>query len=272
MSIHPTAIVASDAELGEGVIVGPYAIIEEHVFLGAGTVVEAHAMIRAYTRMGMDNHVYPHAVVGGIPQDLKFNGEESWLEIGDNNTIREFSTSHRGTKDGGGFTRIGHNNLLMAYTHVAHDCQVGNHVIMSNAATLAGHVQVNDHAIIGGLSAIHQFSRIGRHAFVGGMTGIGQDVPPWTLASGSRASLHGLNVVGMRRAGCSREVIAALKNAFRLVCRSEMLRSEALEQLEQEYAALPEVMEFIMFVRHSERGLCPAEKGSENEKNFKNEK
>ncbi len=260
LTIHPTAIVASSAELGAGVEIGPYAIIEENVIIGEGSRVDAHAVIKRYTRMGKRNHIHSHALVGGEPQDLKFQGEITWLELGDENTIREFATLHRGTEGGGGITRVGSRNLCMAYTHVAHDCQVGDNIVLSNGATLGGHVKVDDFAIIGGLSAVHQFSHIGTHAFVGGMTGVAQDLPSWMLAAGSRALVHGPNLVGLRRVGASRETIAALKKAFRLVWRSELSRAAALAQLSEEYASIPELMEFVDFVRNSERGLCPAEK------------
>ncbi len=265
--IHPTAVVSPDAELASGVRVGPYAIIEDQVIIGEDTVVEAHAVIRSRTRLGARNRIHPHAVVGGEPQDLKFHGEDSLLIVGNDNRIREFATLHRGTEGGGGVTRVGNNNLLMAYTHVAHDCVLGDHIIMSNGATLAGHVGVGDHAIIGGLSAVHQFARVGRHAFVGGMTGVAQDVPPWMLAAGSRAVVHGPNVVGLRRAGASRELMSALKSAFRLIWRSDMPRPDALDFLAAEYAELPDLMDFVAFIRSGERGICPAEKNSPAEKN-----
>ena len=263
IQVHPSAIVAPGVELGEGVQVGPYAIIEDHVSIGEGTRIDAHAVIKNYTRMGKNNHIHSHALVGGDPQDLKYHGEETWLELGDSNTIREFATLHRGTAGGGGITRVGSENLCMAYTHIAHDCQLGNGIVMSNGATLGGHVQVDDFAIIGGLSAVHQFCHIGLHAFVGGMTGVPQDLPPWMLAAGSRALVHGPNMVGLRRAGANREMVRAFKQAFRLVWRSELSRAEALETLEKEFSSMSEVIDFIDFVRNSERGICPAEKNSE---------
>lgn len=267
MGIHPTALVAPTAELGADVSIGPYAIIEDHVYIGDGSVIDAHAVVREYTRMGARNHVHPHAVVGGVPQDLKFQGEESWLVIGDNNSIREFSTSHRGTNAGNGETRIGNNNLFMAYTHVAHDCILGNGIVMSNAASLAGHVIVGDNVIIAGMSGIHQFVRVGAHAFVGGMTGVAQDVPPWMLASGPRAVVHGPNLVGLRRAGAAHETVTALKGAFRLLWRSNLLRDEALAQIMEQYGSSPEIIQFVEFVRSSERGICSAEKITDSEKN-----
>lgn len=261
--IHPTAIVHPDASIGQDVEIGPYAVVEEHVVIGDRCRVDSHAVIKNYTKMGRGNHIHSHAMVGGEPQDLKFQGEVTWLELGDGNRIREFATLHRGTQGGGGVTSLGSRNLCMAYTHVAHDCRLGNDIVMSNGATLGGHVHVDDFAIIGGLSAVHQFCHIGTHAFVGGMTGVAQDLPPWMLAAGSRALVHGPNLVGLRRAGADRDVIAAFKQAFRLIWRSEMPRTEALDLLEQDYAGLPQMMEFITFVRKSERGLCPAEKNVE---------
>ena len=265
--IHPTAVIDAGAELGHDVTVGPYAIIEEAVRIGDGCCIDGHAVIKRYTTMGARNRIHSHAVVGGEPQDLKFRGEPSWLTLGDDNQVREFTTLHRGTEGGGGHTRIGSGNLLMAYVHVAHDCELGSGIVMSNGATLGGHVSVGDHAIIGGLSAVHQFARIGAHAFVGGMTGVPQDLPPWMLAAGSRALVHGPNMVGLRRAGADKAAVTALKAAFRLIWRSEMPRAEALDLLAAEYGHLAEVTQFIDFVRGSERGICPAEKMVAPEKN-----
>ncbi|MDD6088269.1 MAG: acyl-ACP--UDP-N-acetylglucosamine O-acyltransferase [Desulfovibrionaceae bacterium] len=263
MNIHSTAIIGENVSLGKDVIIGPYAIVEDHVVIGDRSRIEAHAVIKSFTRMGNDNHVFSHAQVGGEPQDLKFGGEESWLEIGSRNRIREFSTMHRGTSAGGGVTRIGDDNLFMAYTHVGHDCLLGSHIVMSNAATLAGHVTVGDWAILSGLCAVHQFSRIGKHAFVGGITGVSQDVPPWMLVaalSRVHGAVQGPNLVGLRRAGASKELIAAMKKAFQLVWRSDMLRKDALQELETRYPDFPEIFEFTEFIRNSERGICPCEK------------
>jgi UDP-N-acetylglucosamine acyltransferase len=264
-AIHPTAVIAPTAKLGNDVNVGPYVIIEDDVIIGDRCRIEAHAIIRRYTRMGSDNRIHPHAMVGGEPQDLKFQGEISWLEIGSHNVIREFASLHRGTAGGGGITRLGDHNLCMACTHVAHDCQLGSHIVMSNLATLAGHVSVDDYAIIGGVTGIHQFVRIGRHSFVGGMTGIGMDLPPWMLASGARGTVQGPNVIGLRRAGASPAVQRAMKEAHRLIWRSGLPRPEALEQLEKEHAAVSEIQEFITFVRTSERGILAGSKGEGDE-------
>lgn len=256
--IHPSAFVHESAQLGEDVTIGPCAVVEANVTIGDRTRVDAFASIKNFTRIGMDNHIHSYACVGGDPQDLKYHGEESWLEIGNGNTIREFSTQHRGTEGGGCLTRIGNNNLLMAYTHVAHDCVLGDNIVMSNNATLAGHVTVGNYVIISGLSAVHQFVRIGDHAFVAGMSGLPQDLPPFMLAVGGRACIHGPNLVGLRRMQASREVISALKTAFRLLWHSETPRKEALEQIEYEYGQSPEIMELVNFVRTSERGVLSA--------------
>ncbi|MBP3731147.1 MAG: acyl-ACP--UDP-N-acetylglucosamine O-acyltransferase [Mailhella sp.] len=257
--IHPSAFVDTGAELGEDVVIGPCALIEKDVVIGPRTRVDAFASIKRYTTMGADNHVHSYALVGGEPQDLKFHGEVTHLVIGDCNNIREFSTIHRGTEDGAGETRIGSHNLIMAYVHVAHDCVVKNHIVMSNNATLAGHCTVDDHAIIGGLSAVHQFVRIGKHAFVGGCSGIDQDLPPWMLAVGNRATVRSPNIVGLRRFKSSLELLSAFKQAFRMTWYSGIPRPDALLQLEAEYGHLPEIMDFITFVRESTRGILPGE-------------
>lgn len=258
-TIHPHAFVSSGAVIGEDVVIGPCALIEDDVVIGARTRVDAFASIKRHTTLGEDNHVHSYALIGGEPQDLKFNGEITRTVIGNRNKIREFSTIHRGTEGGGGVTAIGDDNLLMAYVHVAHDCTIKNEVVMSNNATLAGHCFIDDGAIIAGLSAVHQFARIGRHSFVGGMSGLSQDLPPWMLAVGNRALVQSPNIVGLRRVKATQELVAAFKQAFRLVWHSGMPRPDALYQLEAEYGHLPEIMEFIQFIRDSERGILPAE-------------
>ena len=263
ITIHPSALVSPKADIGDNVTVGPYAVIEDDVVIGEGCAIHAFASVKQHTRMGRGNVIHSYALVGGIPQDLKFHGEVTLLEIGDNNHIREFSTLHRGTVNGKGTTRIGSNNLIMAYCHVAHDCTVGDFVVMTNGATLGGHVQLFDHVIIGGLSAVHQFSRIGRHAFIGGMTGIGQDLPPYMLAVGSRAGIHGPNLVGLRRLKLSSSAITAVRTAFRMIWHSDMPRREALDKAAQEFADVPEVLEIVDFVRDSSRGVLPAARTSE---------
>ena len=257
-SIHPSAFISPGAELGRNVSVGPCAVIEDDVVIGDNCQIHAFASVKRYTRMGKGNIIHSYALVGGEPQDLKFAGEVSWLEIGDNNKIREFSTLHRGTEGGGGITRIGNNNLIMAYCHVAHDCILHNNIVMSNGATLAGHVILFDGVIIGGLSAVHQFGRVGRHAFIGGMTGISQDLPPYMMAVGGRAGIHGPNLVGLRRLGVASASISAVRAAFRFIWLSETPRQEALDKVAQEYAHIPEVIELVTFVRESPRGVLPA--------------
>ena len=257
--IHPTAIIDPGAELGKDVTVGPYAVIGPKVTIGDGCTVGSHAVIESHVRMGKGNRIHSFASVGAIPQDLKFRGEESWVELGDGNIIREFATVNRGTAGGGGLTRIGNNTLVMAYAHLAHDCIVGNRVILANAATLAGHVTVEDGVIIGGLTGVHQFVRIGAHCMVGALSGVGQDVPPYVTAVVSRpqkgTALYGLNLIGLKRNRFSEEAIAALKQAFRIVFRSGTPIKEALARAEAELPPLPEVRHLIEFVRSSKRGV-----------------
>jgi UDP-N-acetylglucosamine acyltransferase len=237
--------------------------VEDDVRIGDDCEIRAFASVGRHTRMGGGNIVHSYAFVGGIPQDLKFKGEVSRLEIGDRNNFREFCTVHRGTDGGGGVTRIGSNNLIMAYCHVAHDCALGDHVIMSNGATLAGHVGVADHVVMGGLSAVHQFTRLGRGSFVGGMTGIAQDLPPYMTAVGVRGGIQGPNSAGLRRMRVPSPVIAAVRAAFRLIWLSGIPRREALEQAASDFAGVPEVMELVNFVRESGRGVLHAVRGAE---------
>jgi UDP-N-acetylglucosamine acyltransferase len=254
--IHPSAIVYPGAELDFDVEVGPYAVIGENVKIGRRTKIGPSAVIQGWTEIGEDNQIFHLASVGAIPQDLKYKGEETYLKIGNRNIIREFATIHLGTVTGDGETTIGDENLFMAYSHVAHDCHIGNNVIMANGATLAGHISVEDHARLGGLSAVHQFVRIGSHVMVGGGAMVGQDVPPYTMASGDRAILHGLNLVGLKRSGFSDEVIADLKKAYKILIRSNLRTEEALVRIRKEIAMSPEVSHFVEFVEKSERGIC----------------
>lgn len=254
--IHATAIVHPGARIGKEVAIGPYAVIGEHVTIGDGTTVGPHTVIEGWTEIGQQNRIYQFASVGANPQDLKFHGEESYLRIGDRNQIREFVTLHRGTEDGGGETVIGSDNLFMAYTHVAHDCRVGNHVILANCATLAGHVTVEDHAILGGLSAVHQFTRIGTHAMISGGAMVNQDITPFTIAQGDRAQPVGINLVGLKRRGFDEPTVRAIKNAYKLIFRSGLRMEEAMEQLTAEAAKVPELMVFVNFIKESERGIA----------------
>jgi UDP-N-acetylglucosamine acyltransferase len=253
--IHPTAIVDPQAEIHPTVAVGAYSVIEGEVVIGAGTEIGAHVYIDRYTRIGRDCRIYPFAAIGTPPQDKKFKGEKTELIMGDENVIREYVTINRGTPDGGGVTSIGNQNLLLAYVHVAHDCHLGNGITMVNVATLGGHVTLEDHAVIGGLSAVHQFVRIGSHAYVGGKTGVSQDIPPFVLASGERAKLFGLNIVGLKRYNFSNEVILALKKTYQTVIRSHLTIQDAMLKVEKEVPLLPEVTQFLDFIRRSQRGI-----------------
>ncbi len=254
--IHPTAIVHPDALIDTDVEIGPYAVIGGHVKIGRGTRIGPSAVIDGWTEIGEDNQIFHLSSVGAVPQDLKYRGEQTRLKIGNGNIIREFATIHLGTVTGDGETTIGNNNLFMAYCHVAHDCHIGNHVIMANGSTLAGHIWVEDHARLGGLSAVHQFVRIGAHVMVGGGAMVGQDVPPYTIAAGDRATLHGLNLVGLKRSGFSDKVVSDLKKAYKILIRSGLLVEEALSRIKKEIPQSPEVAHFVEFVEKSERGIC----------------
>jgi UDP-N-acetylglucosamine acyltransferase len=257
--IHPTAIIDPGAQLGRDVEIGPYAVIGPKVTIGDGTRIGSHAVVESHVRMGKGNRIHSFASVGAIPQDLKFRGEESWVEIGDGNIIREYATVNRGTSGGGGVTRIGNHTLVMAYCHIAHDCDVGSRVIMANAATLAGHITIEDGAIIGGMTGVHQFVRIGTLSIIGGMSGVSQDVPPYVTAVVSRPqrghALYGLNLVGLKRNGFPPETITVLKQAFRMIFRAEVPLKDALARAEAELPPLPEVARLIAFVRSSKRGV-----------------
>lgn len=254
--IHPLAVVEPGAELDGGVEVGPYAIVGGRVRIGARTRVGAHAVVTGNTVVGEDNQIFPFASVGQIPQDLKYRGEDSRLEIGNRNIIREFATLHLGTAGGGMVTRIGDDNLLMNYTHIAHDCQIGNRVIVANGTQLAGHVIVEDYAVIGALSGIHQFVRVGESAIVGGGSMVSQDVPPFCNATGNRATLHGLNVVGLTRRGFGPELLRQLKRAYRIMFRSGLTVAQAAARVREEIPGVPEVERFVRFIESSSRGVC----------------
>ena len=255
MSVHPTAIIGSGAKLHPTVEVGPYAVIGPQVEIGAGTTVGPHAVIDGRTRLGERNKVFQFASVGAPPQDLKYAGEDSALEIGNENLIREFTTLHKGTSGGGGVTRIGNRNLFMAYAHVAHDCQVGNGCVLANAATLGGHVEIGDNVILGGLAAVHQFTRIGQHAFVAGGAMVVMDVPPFCTAQGDRAELAGVNTIGLARHGFGEDRITRVKEAYRILFQSKLPLEEAVERLRTELGDQSEIQTLLTFVTTSERGL-----------------
>ncbi len=255
--IHPTAIIAPGANLDSTVSVGPYAVIGEHVRIGPGTSVGPHAVIEGRTEIGSDNQIFQFTSVGAIPQDLKFHGEESTLKIGDRNKIREFVTIHLGTSDGGGVTTVGNDNLFMAYSHVAHDCIVKNHVILANCATLAGHVEIDDHAILGGLSAVHQFGRVGCHVMASGGSMIAQDAAPYSIVQGDRAKTVGLNLTGLKRRGYSKAALANIKQMYKLVFRSNLKLEEAVTEIESSLDnTAAEVATYLEFLKKSERGLA----------------
>ena len=252
--IHPTAIVASGAELGDGVEIGPYAIIGRHVRLGHDVTVGPHAIVEGHTRIGAGCRIFPHAAIGLAPQDLKYRGEVTYLEVGERTVIREFATLNLAT-DEGKTTRVGSDCLLMAYTHVAHNCTLGNHVILANAVNLAGHVTIEDHAIVGGVTPVHQFVRIGCHVMIGGGSRIPQDVTPYALVAGNPPVLAGLNRIGLERRGFTEAAITGLKQAYRILFRSGLLLGEAVEKVRQDVAPGPEIGHLLEFVESSQRGL-----------------
>lgn len=258
MTIHPTAIIDKSAELDSTVEIGPFVVINGNVRIDAGTVIEGHSVISGPTTIGKNNIISPFTTIGANPQDLKYAGEPTELIIGDNNKIREYASIHRGTVQGGGKTVIGNDNLLMSYIHIAHDCIIGNKVIMSNVATMAGHVEVGDCATIGGLVAVHQFCRVGQYSYIGGVSGISLDVPPFVIITGTRnrTRISGINKVGLRRKGLSREIIAKIDAAYRIIFRSpDLLLKDALQKAKDEVTDCPEVDLMVEFFEKSQRGV-----------------
>ncbi len=253
--IHTTAIISNNAVIGEGVEIGPYAVISDDVTIGNNTVIGPHVVIEGPTTIGSNCRIFQFCSIGAPPQDLKFKGERSELVIGDNNTLRECVTVNRGTEGGGGKTVLGSNNFIMAYSHVAHDCRIGNHVILANSASLAGHIQIEDHAILGGFVGVHQFTRIGSYAMIGGLSGVSKDVPPYTMAVGQRAKLHGLNLEGLKRHQMPAESIKQLKEAYKIVFRSGLTLQKAYEQFGEANLTAPEAQHMVDFIKHSERGV-----------------
>jgi len=253
--IDQRAVVDPAAKIAAGVSIGPYSVIGAGVEIGAGTVIGPHVVIQGPTRIGRENRIHPFASLGGAPQDKKYAGEPTLLEIGDRNSIFEFVTLNRGTAQDKGTTRIGDDNWLMAYVHVAHDCILGNNIIMANNATLAGHVDIEDWAILGGFTKIHQFVRIGAHSFTGMNVDITRDVPPYVMVSGTPVEPHGINSEGLKRRGFNAEQIRNIKNAYRVLYRSELRLEEALEQLRTLGASQPEVALMVRFLEQSERSI-----------------
>ncbi len=252
--IHPTAVIHSQAKLGEGCEIGPYCVIGENVVLGNRCKLHSHVVIDGHTTLGQENEIFPFASIGLQTQDLKWKGGVTRTEIGDGNTFREYVTVHSATGDGE-VTTVGSRNHILAYCHIAHNVTLGNHVIMSNVATLAGHVTVEDHAVIGGLAAIHQFCRIGKMSIIGGCSKVVQDVPPFMLADGNPAETRTVNKIGLERNGVSEAAQAALKQAYKILFRDGLTITNALVRIEAELPALPEVQHLVKFVRASERGI-----------------
>lgn len=254
--IHPTAIIHPRADIGEDVIIGPYSIIGEHAKIGDRTTIESHVVVEGWTEIGRDCKIFPFSAIGTPPQDITYSGEETRVKIGDHNIIREYTTVHRGTKKGGGETIVGSHNYIMAYVHIAHDCKIGSHVIMANAATLGGHIRVEDYAVIGGLTGIHQFVRIGMFAMVGACSAVSQDVPPYVSAVGNRATLYGLNIVGLRRNGFNRTRIGDIKRAYNTLFRSKLSLKEAIVRIEEEIGDSEDIKRLIEFIKKTKRGIC----------------
>jgi UDP-N-acetylglucosamine acyltransferase len=258
IKIHPTAIIDPAAELDSSVSVGPYVVIEKGVKIGPDTLIKPHCVITGPTTIGSNNTIGPFATIGAPPQDLKYQGEDTELVVGDNNQIREYVSIHRGTVTDKGITTVGSSNLLMGYVHIAHDCEIGDSAILANAATLAGHVQIHDHAIIGGLVAVHQFSRIGAYSYIGGLSGISKDVPPFIIVSGIRKEMRvsGINKVGLRRHGYDNETIKKLGRAYKIIFMSpDLLLKDALERVTSEIAGCEPVDKLIEFFKTSKQGV-----------------
>jgi UDP-N-acetylglucosamine acyltransferase len=253
--IHPSALVDPSARIGEGVSIGPFTVIGPQVEIGDGTTIGPHVVIDGPTRIGRENHIYAFAALGGDPQDKKFHGERSELVIGDRNTIREFVTFNRGTADDAGITKIGDDNWIMAYVHIAHDCVVGNRTIFANASSLAGHVTVEDFVILGGFTLVHQFCKIGAHAFTSMGSVINRDVPPFVTVAGKYAEPHGINSEGLKRRGFGKERILSIKRAYRTLYKSGLPLAEARAQLAEAAKDAPDVKLMLDFIDKSERSL-----------------
>lgn len=263
--VHPTAIVAAGAELGDGVVIGPFSTIGAQVRIGAGTRVGPHVVIEGRTTLGARNEIFQFASIGAVPQDLKYHGEPSELLIGDDNRIREFCTLQPGTEGGGMVTRVGNGNLLMNYSHVAHDCILGDRNIVANGTQLGGHVTIESFVVIGALSGIHQFARLGESAIIGAGSMVSQDVPPFCNATGDRAVLHGLNSLGLKRRGVAADAIRAIRAAYRLMFQSGLRVAEAIPRIRAELPGVPEVERFAAFIEKSERGVCREDRRRRNE-------
>jgi UDP-N-acetylglucosamine acyltransferase len=255
VSIHSTAVVHPKARIAEGVSIGPYAVIGEHVTIGKDTIIESHVLVDGWTTIGERNHILSFSSIGTPPQDIGYRNEETSLIIGNDNVIRECATVHRATTKADRKTEIGDKNFLMAYSHVAHDCKLGDNIIMANSVALGGHIIIGDHAILGGIVAVHQFVKIGAYSIIGGQSAVSQDIPPYVSAAGNRARLYGLNLVGLKRKGFDDAVIATLKKAYKIIFRSGLTQDEALRRTLEEFPASPEVLSLVDFIRASKRGI-----------------
>ncbi|OKB65137.1 acyl-[acyl-carrier-protein]--UDP-N-acetylglucosamine O-acyltransferase [Serratia marcescens] len=253
--IHPSAIVEEGAVIGAGAHIGPFCYVGSQVEIGAGTVLKSHVVVNGITKIGRDNQIYQFASIGEVNQDLKYAGEPTRVEVGDRNRIRESVTIHRGTAQGTGVTKLGSDNLLMVNTHIGHDCVVGNFCVLANNATLGGHVEIDDHAIIGGMTAIHQFCVIGAHVMVGGCSGVAQDVPPFVIAQGNHATPFGVNAVGLKRRGFDKDEMQAIRNAYKILYRSEKTLDEAKAEIEALAKEQPVVQLYLDFFTRSTRGI-----------------
>jgi len=255
VNIHPTAIVHPGAKLAEGIEIGAYSVIGEHVSVGKGTRIASHVLVEGWTTIGERNHIFPFSSIGTPPQDIGYKNEETYLVIGNDNVIRECATIHRATTKEDRSTVIGNSNFLMAYSHVAHDCKLGNNIIMANSVALGGHIVIGDCAILGGIVAVHQFVRIGSYAIIGGQSAVSQDIPPYVSAAGNRAKLYGLNLVGLKRRGFSDDTINTLKKAYKIIFRSSLTIEEAFRRVTGEFSGSHEAMHLVEFMKDSKRGV-----------------
>ncbi|MFO7885212.1 MAG: acyl-ACP--UDP-N-acetylglucosamine O-acyltransferase [Desulfobacteraceae bacterium] len=253
--IHPTAIIDPGADIDDNVTIGPFAIIRNNVTIGANTSIGPYTIVDQFVSIGPECRIFQYASIGASPQDLKFHGERTYLTIGKGSIIREFVTINRGTEAGGGVTEVGEENYLMAYTHIAHDCRTGRKVILANNSTLAGHIELGNHVTIGGLVAVHQFVRIGDFAYIGGKSAVVKDIPPYVIAAGDRATLHGLNNVGLKRQAFTKSTISELKKAYRIVFRIGLTVKQAADRVKAEVEQIPEVINFMKFIQDSNRGI-----------------
>ena len=257
VEIHPTSIVSKKAKLGVNVKVGPFTIIEDEVEIGDNTEIYSSVKIKNFTKIGSNCKIFEGSIIGNIPQHIGFKGEKTFVEIGNNVVIREYCTIHRGTNFDDGITKIGDNSYLMAYVHIAHDCKVGKETILANNVTLAGHVKIGNYVFIGGLTPIHQYCRIGDYAMVGGASAVDKDIPPFTRASKNHVLLYGLNIVGLRRRGFTKEQIKLLKDAYKILFRSNLTLKEAIKEVEEKLPQTPEIKLLLDFVKTSKRGIAP---------------